>query len=846
MSLVNQHWIGFNGEPVTGRTPTQTRIMNDVPMNALQAAGVAHAYKLFTDAVLVTPSKFLTRERTLLDGTRVRMVSNQGIDVVLVWPVGGEKNFELPHGFVVVTPYSDPRIYMRDNITGVWSFLGIFVPQAAEPIISTNQVYVDIADLDPDIMPLVVGSDNSQWDWAAHASINDSVAVNLLIEEPGKAAEREYHPAHFVKNGRVLAHPDTLLYEMTDVRPPWDLEGDVSPFFLPAVTDSKGTRLALQAYREKQFFSTPFVDIQHQHVILKRTGDVTYAQFSHLGTSFRVPAWTARIETVSRSTNDLDDATPDISKIKLVKVFAPSPLLGPQQAGTFIVDLGGFGYYWKPLDTRYYFGVIGYTETALVHPAIVMSGEAFTRESVFIPGPEADPGCIAALPDSDTVRSAFITNQIVYPTEEYMRGGFAYASTGWAPGYFEFGTRDLFIDRRDSRYKRTGTPKLVMTVPGSSWLWPFHLFEGSVHGELTGSYKTDKEYRTRDTSLELYRGYNLLPGGQPSFTSKPNPGPPDQPFGTIGTFHLDYEAEILAQDRKAQFTVMLDTPIGLTTTREIREHPSMSGEYNFTSRFIIDLDTRAKFLAAIVVDVKCEGAQWDQNMDNSFPGALKITANPTYTVEIRFESNWNGVTASRVLATASCTRPAFEFSTIRRENPYIFPVFDPSKDIFIFMPPDISPPIDLYRQMKNLLNGQGSNSCLAVQDFLPDAPALAKSDRGIEFSQVKNSVEYPHHKYATGQLYVRQFKLSDFTDALWLLHSTACDAPENNFYGPPDGSDPRPPWFYMPELGATISSEKFCIEMRDGGLVEWSGDIPAKTGSSVPASTDRDIKLYRV
>lgn len=89
MSLLNQHWQSFSGEPITGRTPPQTRIMNDVPMNALQAAGVAHAYKLFTDAVSVTSSKFLTRDRTLLDGTRVRLASNQGIDVVMVWPVGG-------------------------------------------------------------------------------------------------------------------------------------------------------------------------------------------------------------------------------------------------------------------------------------------------------------------------------------------------------------------------------------------------------------------------------------------------------------------------------------------------------------------------------------------------------------------------------------------------------------------------------------------------------------------------------------------------------------------------------------------------------------------------------------
>ena len=50
----------------------------------------------------------------------------------------------------------------------------------------------------------------------------------------------------------------------------------------------------------------------------------------------------------------------------------------------------------------------------------------------------------------------------------------------------------------------------------------------------------------------------------------------------------------------------------------------------------------------------------------------------------------------------------------------------------------------------------------------------------------------------------------------------------------------------MPELGETIKSEVFRIEMRDGQIADWTDAIPAKPGSVKPAPNDRDIKLYRV
>lgn len=97
MSLRNQNWITFGGEPVTGMTPTQVRVFSDTPglvMNAQQEGFVAHAYKLFCDAINIStfPNGYHVQNRLGPDGTEVRMESNLGVHRVFVKIKGG--NFE--------------------------------------------------------------------------------------------------------------------------------------------------------------------------------------------------------------------------------------------------------------------------------------------------------------------------------------------------------------------------------------------------------------------------------------------------------------------------------------------------------------------------------------------------------------------------------------------------------------------------------------------------------------------------------------------------------------------------------------------------------------------------------
>ena len=85
MSLANQNWISLNGEPITGRIPPRLLVMNGVQPNPQQMGEVAHHYKLLTFMMKVAVVPYLVQERTLRDGTRIRMVSSYGVDTVMVW-----------------------------------------------------------------------------------------------------------------------------------------------------------------------------------------------------------------------------------------------------------------------------------------------------------------------------------------------------------------------------------------------------------------------------------------------------------------------------------------------------------------------------------------------------------------------------------------------------------------------------------------------------------------------------------------------------------------------------------------------------------------------------------------
>lgn len=122
MSLLNNHnFISFSGEPITGRTPPRTMIVGEQGLTAAQRGGVAHAYRLFCTAVNTSVAKYHNRVRFLEDGSKVQMVSNNGVDTVVVWPVspkGGRVPLGTAEGFLA-TRFGTARVRIRESGIGI-------------------------------------------------------------------------------------------------------------------------------------------------------------------------------------------------------------------------------------------------------------------------------------------------------------------------------------------------------------------------------------------------------------------------------------------------------------------------------------------------------------------------------------------------------------------------------------------------------------------------------------------------------------------------------------------------------------------------------------------------------
>lgn len=83
-SLINQNWIGFDGKPVTGRTPPTIRMMAGVMTRPLMAE-VAHRYQLFCMGKQTALGDYFMTDKIVADGSRVRITSINGVDTVFVW-----------------------------------------------------------------------------------------------------------------------------------------------------------------------------------------------------------------------------------------------------------------------------------------------------------------------------------------------------------------------------------------------------------------------------------------------------------------------------------------------------------------------------------------------------------------------------------------------------------------------------------------------------------------------------------------------------------------------------------------------------------------------------------------
>lgn len=835
MTLFHQGWIGLDGQPITGRPAPRTTIKapEGVTISPQQWGQVAHAHKLFSDAVNASsfPQGYHVQNRTFSDGTRVRMTSNLGVHEVMVDLRGVGCVPKLPHGFVVTAPWCTPHIYARgwDGTTATWKFPPLDVPQAKHPITGTNQLVV------PDALPATsasflphvhIGTKSQKWDLKLRKGLLGTATVAVPISM--RFGSGSVRLGDYIRSGAILATDGTAQYTMT---PPVAIT--VTPEaiqYLPGCTDGIGNFATLPAWRE----AVPFTGSPTLYNLATDAvtyDGATYSLFARAAPSFSAPVGSG-YSSATTSAADIGENASDFVNIKIVTWGS-----GTTPFTTVI---------WNSGTSSWAFGSVEgdglYEWDTVIAPwppaggSYAATGDAYRWQTAQTPTAAVVTPGVAVLPKEDGIDFVDWSVLAPYTSQKNWRGGYQiFSHPDSTASKVIYGVIEAKVERADILDRRLTAPLCSLDLRWAQ----FNVFEGTVDGHLRGRKHVDNLKTGVNLPTNPVSFYRWSTSTSPTFPTGGTTGPPYPGFGAFNGQTIAWTPNYGAAWMAGR-SVTEEILAGLATPSTGSFNPPVvlvdekllnTIEYTLISRHLTDYDHRARFYAAIRVEVVCSGARWDQD-PASFDGALKKTQSPTYTVNIYFEWNWAGTQGETLLTSGGCTRPGFEFGTAALANAFLYPNPNPAFDIIYSTPPQVVPGPEAIQQFKALTAHQGVNSCLAAEDY--SANLTTRSAKGVEFSDYPNGPA--PKKHASGMIYARTFKLSDFGDALWLLHSTACSAPVDNI-----GTTP---WYYMPAFGAALSAQTYHIELRDGVLVQWSDDVPPKT--TRPAPTARDLKLYRV
>lgn len=757
----------------------------------------------------------------LPDGSRLRIVSNSGIHHATLWPTSVVPVPKLPHGFAVVTNWADPKIFKRRTTpTVAWSTDPIQVPQCNTDLEGDNQVFRATSATAYFNHPMVLtdGDARSLWDYLKHRAppLASASPVVPLCTQAG--ADYSTQVMHYGVDNVIYNNAGASIYTMT-LSPEILLVDPETPVHAPAATTAAGTEVVLQHLRLALI--SPSFGIYTARFANERLARLDEANYSL--TERNVVSFTGPIGDSAPAGGAV---TSTLGEIITTEQFLRYGAIGPGGVG------GSTGF-------ATYVSVFSYTNEHDLTPHTTETEVATKEVGTFTSDPEPIYDALA-LPESNSVLYPQIVASAGVSGTVNWRAGYIRKGTNW-PGSIAdyslsawYGAWTYRKDRIDAQYQRDTSPSIYVDL---GWAH-LQLLHGASAGLCDGKTYSDTKTHGRDGANwdgnYLLRTY-IVSGVAPLYFGAPG----ERPIWEAAMSAMDIKSEIIAYLEPA-YPATLGGPGTITTTVLVNERPINTGEYALTSRYVIDFDHKGQFYAAIKVTVECSGAEW---RESGYEGNMVEYAQPDYIVSVYLETNWKGTVNQTLLTTATATRSAFEFQEIVKQNPYyfLFPLETGKQDMIVRLPPSFGLPMEAMTQIPTICTHQGASTHLACADVRSDitGPAATKvqSTAGIEFSSIEGGAIKPHMKYVTGQLYARTFKLADFPDALWLLHSTKCDATEDDL-----GAGPS--YFYMPALKTTIDTVDFHVEVRDGVHETWSDEIAPGPGQ--PAAAARDIKLYRV
>lgn len=871
MSLLNNNFLTFGGESVTGRVPTQMIVYapQGYQLSEMQQGAVSHVYKLFCDAVRVSVAGYHVQNSLLPDGTKVRMESNNGVDRVMVWPVGGGDDDKMPHGFAVRSETDNwlkPFIYgltVDEDDRREWKVNKDIVPQAKNLIIGTTRIIRKPEGKDYYmILPLVhangnTGGTRKLFDYWAHGvKVVDGsggapitpVAI-VAYEGPGMV---EFHKPHLVADGKVRTFDQdgkvVQLYEHTPPTPILLVEPE-DPHFLPALVDSKGDRLVLSSYR-RAIIAPTFSIGQYKFKSEKlKLLEGVYVNDGTVSASLILKPQGENVSVVNNTSNyNIGESADDdlffrrfSHTLHKIGTQAVTWVYGGGVADdTILYQLSGITFWGVTMNE---------VDIDPFRSSVVDLG--FQQKYEEAPAELPAETALFHVGKSEALSQLKLQTWLRYPISRHWRGGSSEASLfDWPEGTYYAVVRKV-IYRHNSEYKILGTPEIYFDG-WEAYEDRVKLLSGTANSILTGHFYFDREER-RESIWTIDFGDHAIYTPLAYYVDPDPPGP----FVAGQTYSrgTNSMAAAVASDMKPEFQQIVADYGGTANLNRITKDefvpPDNTIDYDLSTIYLLDYDGPGCFWAGIKVRIESKGARWGQ-VSGAYKGCMEKKADPTYTITISFVSAWKNpetgevVRAEKILQEpVTATRPMFEATATNLGNPYTYPADDPYKQMVFYVLPKFALPYEVGEMFEVLATPQGVNPHFVGADHRPDITgddaAKCWSDKGIEYSYLKGGREYPHRKRVRGMLYARDIKPTDLSAAAWLLIATKCDAPLNNQMMAPGADEDA--WHYFPAIKEALE-KTYHIELRDGVLVDWSSEIYEVASKKQP--TERKLQLYEV
>ena len=851
MSVFDPTFLKFDGTPETGRVPTTLTVVGRQRLSASQLEGVQRTYDAFNTKRRTTNHQFHVDRSTLPDGTKVHIWSLQNrTEIVVVLPPTDDERI-LPHGFVVVTNWNAPKFYCRDTNSGVNWRLGADEVEQVDSVSSTifdSQVFRK-SGADYFNLPHVYNrTTKALWDYDVSSGLlTPTTQINVPFRTKNfTTGELTFEPPHYIAGNKIIDADGAECYVMADsatiLAPSSPYYPDVARY-LPGSADAEGNQVAMAAWRFATLSESSNIwKFRFWNERIKRVGDAAYELLERSVVDIITPWPKQTGTTVDVNDSAMGEDPAAYFKYKPTFVLLPGAYTG-----------GGSG-------RLYYIGWAGPEQWVDISGVALSSNTSqVLREITEQVGGTSTISKVMTAPTESAIGHIDIDSELNYPATVLWRGGTGskrYNTTaleaflGYGLGY-NYRVDHVTISRYDTKYDVDGTPTITAKLGWKN----LKLLEGSTTGRMSG-----KEYTNQFNQIGTYPHIDST--WSYTWITKEIKHSSDFPFHPYNQYFLDWMDAANVKDEYYDDYLEYGTlphgsnPAPNPYTKYEYPHndrPENTAEYSLVSRYVIDYDHKGRFYAAIRCEVACSGALWKENLA-VYKGYMQKETDPSYSVKIWFESNWNGVAAQQLLVEESVTRPMFEAITISKFNPWYWPyIAYIDRDCKVRTPPEPVPDESFMMMFQNLASHQGANTNLCCEDARPDITggdvALTRSTDGIEYSYLDGGTVTPHTKYVTGQLYARTFKLSDIMESLWMLKQLKCGTVEDDFQ-PIDGPE-KPTWFYHPIIKAALNVQRH-IEVRDGVIVQWSDNVPGvvsgypPTEAEKPAPTSRTIKLYRV